>query len=53
MDINTNLFYVPEYFNEHNELVGKYEILKNDGFVEMPDYAYKYCEEMIMNKTKT
>ena len=52
VDINTNLFYVPEYFNEHNDLYGKYEILKNDGLVEMPEYAYKYCEEMIMNKTK-
>ena len=51
-DINTNLFYVREYLDEHNELVGKYEILKNDGLVEMPEYAYKYCEEMIMNETK-
>lgn len=52
IDINTNLFFVPEYKNEKGEVIGKYEIIKNDGFVEMPEYAYKYCEEMILKKTK-
>ena len=53
VDMNTNLFYVPEYFNEHNELEGKYEIIKNEGLLDMPDYAYEYCKEMIMKKNKT
>ena len=50
VDINTNLFFVPEYRNEFDEVVGNYEIMKNDGLIEMPEYAYKYCEKMIMNK---
>ena len=45
VDINTNLFFVPEYKNENNEVVGKYEIIKNDGLIERPEYVYKYCEK--------
>ena len=28
VDINTNIFYVPEYKNEFHEVIGKYEIIK-------------------------
>ena len=28
VDINTNLFFVPEYRNEYNEVIGNYEIMK-------------------------
>jgi hypothetical protein len=53
VDINTNLFYVPEYKNENYEVVGKYEIIKNEGLVDMPDYAHEYCKEMITKNNKT
>ena len=53
VDINTNLFYVTEYKNEKYEVVGKYEIIKNEGLVDMPDYAYEYCKEMITKNNKT
>jgi len=53
VDINTNLFYVPEYKNEFHEVIGKYEIIKNEGLVDMPDYAYEYCEEMIKKNNNT
>ena len=39
VDINTNLFFVPEYKNEHNEVIGKYEIIKNDGLIDIPEYG--------------
>ena len=51
-DINTNLFFVPEYKNENGEVVGSYKIIKNEGLVDMPDNIYKYCEELIKNKSK-
>ena len=50
VDINTNLFFVPEYRNENDEVIGKYEIIKNDGLNDMPDYVYKYCENLILEK---
>ena len=52
VDINTNLFFVPEYKNEEGKVVGNYEIIKNDGLVDMPENIYKYCEEIIKNKSK-
>ena len=55
VDINTNLFFVPEYKNEHNGVIGKYEIIKNDGLNDMPEYVYTYCEKLILetkNKIK-
>jgi len=52
VDINTNLFFVPEYKNELGEVIGKYEIIKNDGLVDMPLKIYEYCEEIIKSKNK-
>ena len=54
VDINTNLFFVPEYRNEYNEVIGNYEIIKNEGLIDISEYAYKYCEKLIyckMNKS--
>ena len=39
VDINTNLFFVPEYRNEYNEVIGNYEIIKNEGLIDIPEYA--------------
>ena len=50
VDINTNLFFVPEYRNEYNEVIGNYEIMKNDGLDDMPEYVYQYCEKLILEK---
>ena len=49
IDVNTALIhFVPEYKHiETNEVIGKYEIMKSEGIIEMPKYAYDYCEEMI------
>ena len=49
IDVNTNLIhFVPEYKHiETNEVIGKYEIMKSDEIIDMPKYAYDYCEEMI------
>ena len=36
-------------------MIGKYEIIKNDGLDNMPEYVYKYCEKLILetkNKIK-
>ena len=52
VDINTNLFFVPEYKNELGEVIGKYEIIKNEGLVDMPLKIYEYCEELIKSKNK-
>ena len=52
VDINTNLFFVPEYKNEHGETVGKYEIIKNEGLIEMDIKIYEYCENLIKIKNK-
>ena len=35
--------FVPEYKNEHGETVGKYEIIKNEGLIEMDIKIYEYC----------
>ena len=45
-------FFVPEYKNELGEVIGKYEIIKNDGLVDMPLKIYEYCEEIIKSKNK-
>ena len=50
VDINTNLFFVPEYRNEYNEVIGNYEIIKNEGLIDIPEYAYKYCEKLVLEK---
>jgi hypothetical protein len=50
IDINTNLFFVPEYKNEHGETIGKYELIKNDGLIEMDIKIYEYCENLIKIK---
>jgi len=49
IDVNTALIhFVPEYkHRETKEVIGNYEIIKSEGIVEMPKYAYDYCEEMI------
>ena len=52
VDINTNLFFVPQYKNELGEVIGKYEIIKNDGLVDMPLKIYEYCKEIIKSKNK-
>ena len=41
VDINTNLFFVPEYMNELGEVIGKYKIIKNEGLVDMPLKIYE------------
>jgi len=46
VDINTNLFFVPEYRNENDEVIGNYEIIRNEGLIDIPEYVYKYCEKL-------
>ena len=41
---------MPEYKNELGEVIGKYEIIKNEGLVDMPLKIYEYCEEIIKSK---
>ena len=41
-----------EYKNELGEVIGKYEIIKNDGLVDMPLKIYENCEEIIKIKNK-
>ena len=43
---------MPEYKNELGEVIGKYEIIKNEGLVDMPLKIYEYCEEIIKSKNK-
>ena len=52
VDINTNLFFVPAYTNEFGEVVGNYEIIKNEGLVDMPLKVYVNFEEIIKTKNK-
>ena len=43
---------MPECKNELGEVIGTYEIIKNDGLVDMPLKIYVYCEEIIKSKNK-
>jgi hypothetical protein len=43
---------VPEYKNELREVIGKNEIIKNEGLFDMPLKIYEYCEEIIKRKNK-
>ena len=40
-----NLFFVPEYRNEYTEVIGNNEIINNEGLIDIPEYANKYCEK--------
>jgi hypothetical protein len=43
---------VLEYKNEWGKVIGKYEIIKNKGLVDMPLKIYEYFEEKIKSKNK-
>jgi len=45
VDIKMNLFFVPEYRNEYTEVIGNNEIINNEGLIDIPEYANKYCEK--------
>jgi hypothetical protein len=52
VDINTSLLnFCPEYkHRETKETIGKYSVIKSNGLIEMPKYAYDYCSNMIKQK---
>lgn len=51
-DINTEcLYFVPQY-KLNNEVVGGYEIIRNNALIDMPEYAYNYCQKLINNEQK-
>ena len=31
-------------------MIGNYEIIKNEGLIDIQEYAYKYCEKLILEK---
>ena len=49
IDVNTDLIhFVPNYkHKDTNEIIGNYEILKSEEIIQMPQYAYDYCVDMI------
>jgi hypothetical protein len=48
VDINLNkLWYVPEYKHIETAQIFKYQIIKSDKLVDMPEYAIKWCKDTI------
>ena len=43
------LYFVPDY-KLNDEVVGTYEMIKNEAIIEMPEYAYNYCLDLIKKK---
>lgn len=48
IDVNVDIYFINEYKHiETNEVIGRYEIIKAEKIIDMPKYAYDYCDEMI------